>query len=143
MVKPREVLEQAGHHNDAIIAQHVSSGLENETVNDVEVVVLKFGGCQLRLEVEALLADGLQRIVPGLESDERRSIGSGVVNQFTSHANGKVKGGRLEWRTAVHELLDVRSLHSPVVPARLRGLFRDRYKGSLVVDDSALFKAMV
>ena len=79
MVKPREVLAQAGHHNDAIIAQHVSSGLENETVNDVEVVVLKFGGCQLRLEVEALLADGLQRIVPGLESDERRSIGSGVV----------------------------------------------------------------
>jgi len=34
-------------------------------------------------------------------------------------------------------------LHSPVGPARLRGLFRDRYKGSLVVHDSALFKAMV
>jgi hypothetical protein len=73
----------------------------------------KFGGCQLRLEVEAVLADGLQSIVPGLESDERRSIGSGVVNQFTSHANGKVKGGRLEWRMAVHELLDVRLAAQP------------------------------
>ena len=96
MVQPREVLAQAGHHNDCIIAQRVSPRSEDEAENDVEVIILKLGGCQLRLEVEALLADGLQRIVPGLEGDERRRVGSGVVNQLTSHANGKVKGGRLE-----------------------------------------------
>ena len=59
------------------------------------MIILKFGGCQLRLKVEALLADGLQRIIPRLEGDERRSIGSGIVNQLTSHANGEVKGGQL------------------------------------------------
>jgi hypothetical protein len=114
-VQPSEILPQAGHHNDRIIAQHVSPRFENETVNDVEVIILKFGGCQMRIEENALLADRLQRIVSGLEGDERRSTGRGVVNQLTSHADGKVKGGRLEGRKAVHELLDARVTATPPV----------------------------
>jgi hypothetical protein len=88
------VLAQAGHHHDGIIAQNVSSGFENEAVDDIEVVIFKFGGRQLRLEVEALLADRLQSTVPGLEVDERRSFGRDIVNQLTPHANCKVEGGR-------------------------------------------------
>ena len=34
ILQPREVLAQAGHHNDGIIAQRVSLGSENEAIND-------------------------------------------------------------------------------------------------------------
>jgi hypothetical protein len=43
------------------------------------MIVLKLGRRQLWIEVEALLTDGLQRIVPRFESNERRSIGGCVV----------------------------------------------------------------
>ena len=92
-----------GHHYDGIVAQHVSPGFENETVDNVKMIVLKFGRCQLWIEVEALLTDGLQRIVPRFESNERRTIGGCVVHQLTSHPNGKVQGWRWNRRIAGHD----------------------------------------
>lgn len=105
MIKPKEILTYAWHHDDGIITQHVLPTSEDDAVNDIEVIILKFTGCQLRFEVKALLADVLQRVVPRLEGDERWSISSGVVNQLTSYANGKVKGGRLERRMAIHDAI--------------------------------------
>ena len=57
-IQPCEILAQARHHYDGIIARHVSPGFENETVDNVKMIVLKFGRCQLWIEVEALLTDG-------------------------------------------------------------------------------------
>src|SRR4030088_1974871 len=104
MIKPKEILTHAWHHDDGIITQRVLATSEDDAINDIEVIILKFTGRQLRFEVKALLADVLQRVVPRLEGDKRRSISSCVVNQLTSYANGKVKRGRLERRMVIHEL---------------------------------------
>lgn len=102
LVQPGGVFVQAGNHDDGVIAQHVSPRFENETVNDVEVVILKFGGRRLRFDMEALLANRLRYIMPGLECDQRRSIGGSIVDQLASYTNRKVENGSLE-EMPVHE----------------------------------------
>jgi hypothetical protein len=53
--------------------------------------------------MEAFLADGLQSTLSGLESDERRSFDTDIVNQLTPHANSKIEGGQRRRILVVHE----------------------------------------
>lgn len=104
MIQPEEILPETRHHDNRIVAQRVSTGFENKAINDIEVIVLKLGRCELRLELETLLANGLQSFLPGLQGDKGRSFGTGIVNKFTADPNSQVKGGRWNRRIADHEV---------------------------------------
>ena len=97
LIQPQEVFAETGYHYDCVVAQYVSPRFENESENNIGVVVLKLSCRQLRLEMETLLADGLQSIMPRFECDERRGFSGGIVNELAPDADGEIKRGRRNW----------------------------------------------
>lgn len=103
MIKPKRVLAQTRHHHDGIITKKVFSPFENRPVDDIEMIILEFTGRGLRFELQTLLPNILQGVMPRLKRDERRSIGRSFIDQLTPDSNSKIKIWRGRRRMAVHQ----------------------------------------
>ena len=102
-IQPKEIFANARYHDNRIVTQRVLPGFEDKAVDDIEVIVLKLGRCELRLELETLLANGLQRLLPGLKGDKGRSLRASLVDKFTANPHSEVQGGHRDCRITDHE----------------------------------------
>jgi hypothetical protein len=102
MIEPDKVFPQAGHQHDGVVSEHIPPFLEENAIDDIEMIILELAGGTVRFEMETLLTNILQRIVPRLQHDERRGIRRRIVNQLAANPNGKVEAGRLKRRVTLH-----------------------------------------
>ena len=103
MIKPKRILAQTWHHHDGIITKQVFSSFEDRAINDIEMIVLEFTRRRLRFELQTLLTNILQGVMPRLKRHERRSIGRSFVDQLTPDSNSKIKIWCRKRRMAVHQ----------------------------------------